>query len=231
MCKILSRIDEIARLEGVSIAQIEKSIGASRGVISKAIKNGTDIQSKWLSLICDNFPKYSAQWLLTGNGSMYNSQTITNDEVHIVETDHLRPSIDSERYNGTNTRPRIPFEAAAGSLSIAIDSINESDCERFPVIPTFPKYDFTIITRGDSMSPDFLSGDELACSFIRNSRFIQWGRPHVLDTAQGIVVKRIFDHDSESLICRSINPDYPDFEISKDEIYHIALVVGLIRHF
>lgn len=97
-----------------------------------------------------------------------------------------------------------------------------------PIIPTFPKYDFTIVARGDSMLPDLLSGDELACRFIRESSFIQWGRTHVLDTAQGIVVKRIFEK-KEAILCRSNNVDYPDFIIPKEDIFHIAIVVGLIR--
>lgn len=70
MCKILSRIKTLADAEGVSIGTIERAIGASRGVISKAIAKGTDIQSKWLELICEKFPKYSPAWLLTGQGSM-----------------------------------------------------------------------------------------------------------------------------------------------------------------
>lgn len=70
MCKILSRIKILADAEGVSIGAIERAIGASRGVISKAISKGTDIQSKWLELICERFPKYSPVWLLTGEGDM-----------------------------------------------------------------------------------------------------------------------------------------------------------------
>lgn len=70
MCKILSRIKVIAEAEGISIGMIERAIGASRGVISKAITKGTDIQSKWLELICKKFPQYSPIWLLTGEGEM-----------------------------------------------------------------------------------------------------------------------------------------------------------------
>ena len=79
------------------------------------------------------------------------------------------------------------------------------------------------------MEPDLHSGDELACLFIRNKSFLQWGKTHVMDTAQGVVVKRIFEANN-NILCRSVNRDaYPDFSIPKEEVYHIALVVGLVR--
>ncbi len=120
------------------------------------------------------------------------------------------------------------FEAAAGSLSIITQSISETECERFPVISRFPKYDFTIIVKGDSMQPEFHSGDELACRFVDSPSFIQWGRPHVLDTHQGVILKRIYNKP-DAILCRSENKEYEEFEIPKNEILHIALVVGSIR--
>lgn len=249
MCKILPRIKEIALNEGITIGAMERVIGASKGVLSRAIANGTDIQSKWLEAIVANYPRYSAQWLLSGVGEMLTTDG-TRIDPNIIKTNPVKgenyvpptaptgiecPNIKiydrsvPETVKG-ETRPRIPFDAAAGALSVAMPGVSALQCEQFPIIPTFPDYDFTIIARGDSMTPDILSGDELACVFVQESRFIQWGRPHVLDTAQGIVLKRIFNQ-KDSILCRSANKDYPDFEIPKDEILHLAIVVGLIRHF
>lgn len=70
MCKILPRIKQLALNEGITIGALERIIGASKGVLSRAIANGTDIQSKWLEAIVENYPQYSAQWLLTGIGDM-----------------------------------------------------------------------------------------------------------------------------------------------------------------
>lgn len=67
---ILHRIEQLAANEGVKITALEKIIGASKGVLSRAINNGTDIQSKWLQSIVENYPLYSESWLLTGRGSM-----------------------------------------------------------------------------------------------------------------------------------------------------------------
>lgn len=177
----------------------------------------------------------SEEWLLMGQGEMIkkkdSSQHISQISVPIIQkvTENVDTTQDPKLIL-SQTRPRIPYRAAAGSLSIAINSVAEDDCERIPLIPTFPKYDFTIIAKGESMSPDIQSGDELACRFITESSFIQWGRPHVIDTAQGIVVKRLYD-GGDNIICRSCNKEHDDFLVPKDEIYHIALVVGLLRQY
>lgn len=223
-----------AKVVGVSPTVIENVVGIRKGNPSFEV----------LNKICAN-ANISEAWILSGEGEMlktkstavaplhnsHRSQTNVSyrkgNKIKVINKDSIdnsEPSIE------TDMRPRIPIDAAAGALSIAMDGVTNDQCELFPVIPSFPKYDFTIITRGDSMEPEFHSGDELACAFVNNSRFIQWGRPHVLDTAQGVVLKRIFD-DHDNIRCKSINESYPDFSIPKDEIYHVAIVVGLIRQY
>lgn len=198
--------------EGISEYRFYKESGITRGILQQP--NG--ISEENIARFLAYAPNVSPTWLLTGRGEMFIEQT--KQSYINTKSSHFQ----------LETRPRIPFDAAAGQLSIALDSATEDDCEQIPVIPTFPRYDFTIFARGDSMEPEFVSGDELACLFIKDSSFIQWGRAHVLDTAQGIVVKRIFDNGN-SIICKSNNPNYPDFSITKADIYRMALVVGFIR--
>lgn len=155
----------------------------------------------------------SIDWLLTGKG-----------EMEIVEKKETQKTIEE-------TRPRIPINAAAGSLSNALDGITIDKTEQIPIIKAFSKYDFTIFARGNSMEPEFYSGDELACLYLKATDFIQWGRYHVLDTMQGVLVKRIYE-EGNYIICKSDNLDYyKDFKIHKSEIYNIALVVGCIRRY
>ena len=70
MSKILGKIQKIASSEGITIGALERIIGASKGVLSRAISNDTDIQCKWIIEIVDNYPRYSAEWLLRGEGPM-----------------------------------------------------------------------------------------------------------------------------------------------------------------
>lgn len=194
-----------AKAIGVTPSVVENIVGKRQGNPS------FDVLEKVSAIAQINI-----EWLITGEGDMFKA-----DETKDVPHTHV---------GHQETKPRIPFEAAAGSLSIITDAISESRCERFPVIPNFPSYDFTIIVKGNSMEPEFHSGDEVACRFIDQPSFIQWGRPHVLDTMQGVVLKRIYNREN-SILCKSDNKDYEEFEIPKDEILHVALVVGAIRLF
>ena len=75
---ILDRIEQFAEKQGIKIGALEKKIGASKGVLSRAIAQKSDIQSKWLSKLVENFPQINANWLLTGEGSMYRDTTVMN---------------------------------------------------------------------------------------------------------------------------------------------------------
>ncbi|MDR0994662.1 MAG: hypothetical protein LBL81_00035 [Tannerella sp.] len=75
MNTLLDRIKLIANAEGIKITALELRIGASKGVLSRAISNGTDIQSKWIQLIVENYPNISPEWLLTGRGEMLKPKT------------------------------------------------------------------------------------------------------------------------------------------------------------
>ena len=152
-----------------------------------------------------------------------------DEVVYLRKGNNFHPVSQVAEPDSYATKPRIPFEAAAGALSIVTDSVAESDCERLPVIPLFPTYDFTIFVKGDSMLPDIKSGDELACRFIREAAAIKWGETYVLDTADGVVVKNVHRGPGSSIICRSLNPRFEDFTVDRTEIYRMARVVGLLR--
>ena len=81
--KRMERIKQICDNEGISITALETKIGASKGVLSRALNNNTDIVSKWITKIVENFPQYNTRWLLTGEGFMskdVSAYSFTNEE-------------------------------------------------------------------------------------------------------------------------------------------------------
>jgi hypothetical protein len=76
MSNILKNISKLANNEGITITSLEQKLGASKGVLSRAIAHNTDIQSKWLFNLVENYPLYNTEWLLTGKGSMLKSEEV-----------------------------------------------------------------------------------------------------------------------------------------------------------
>jgi|BioPla2DNA2_1021312.scaffolds.fasta_scaffold241257_2 uncharacterized small protein (DUF1192 family) len=86
MTNILKRIAHLAVNENITITELERIIGASKGVLSRALKNNTDIQAKWIAEIVDNYPLYNAEWLLTGAGEMLKTDTPVSAPFQATDT-------------------------------------------------------------------------------------------------------------------------------------------------
>jgi SOS-response transcriptional repressor LexA len=182
----------------------EAEVGIANGYLASKSQS---VNSDAIEKILNKYPNLNLDWLFTGNGNMF---------------------LDEEYTAPIKMLPRIPYDAAAGCLTDAVDGVTAYQCEQLPVVQAFPKYDFTIRITGDSMMPNFHPGDEVACLRVNEARFLQWGRVYVLDTEQGIVVKRIYDN-GDSIRCASYNPEYPDFNVPKEDIRSYNLVVGALR--
>lgn len=233
---------------------LSKVIGIDQGNLSNALK-GIDkyLTDSFLEKFNNAFNDiFNIEWLTTGEGNMLKDDShqmqdrvadnykslveklhkIIREQEIIIESNNKELASISDKTD-ISTRPRIPLNAAAGSVSVALSGVKLEDTEQLPFIHAFSNYNYTILVKGDSMEPEFHSGDELACLQLTNgkAKFIQWGRYHVLDTAQGVVVKRIYD-SGEHILCKSENNElYPDFKIYKEDIYNIGLVIGMLRRF
>lgn len=205
MLTVKDRLVAFIKHKGLSQSRFEKSVGLSNGFVNNISKGiGAD---KLQRILCV-YPDLNSDWLLNGVGDMVISK--------------------EQFFDKNNTRPRIPYDAAAGTLTETVDGVAEYQCEQVPIIGVFPRYDFTIRIFGRSMEPEYFAGDEVACLRVNEKRFLQWGRVHVLDTTQGIVIKRIYDN-GDCIVCKSFNPEFPDFSIPKEDIRSYNLVVGSIR--
>lgn len=223
MCKILARIQQIASAEGITISAMERTIGASKGVLSRAIANSTDIQSKWLMSIIENYPQYSGDWLLTGTGEMLKGKIIpTTTTQHDVESYKRSAPRQKEEI------PIIPFSAMAGYLSGEM-SINEEECAKL-YIPGL-KADFVIKISGNSMEPRYYDGDYVACEKTSlNDIFFEWDKVYVIDTDQGVLIKRVNPGTTvREILLESDNKKYRPIPMPTESIYHIALVKGVVR--
>ena len=87
MSIIVRRLNDFIKFKNLSIRKFEMEVGMSNGSLSKAIKNDTDIQTKFLENIFDKYPEINPSWLLTGSGHM----TVTLDTLNEPEEVYFKP--------------------------------------------------------------------------------------------------------------------------------------------
>ena len=225
-------MDKTKMLEGLirhytkgNKAQFAKLLGVSAQTISAWIARNTfDAE-----LIYAKCRYVDSSWLLTGEGAMLQETENNNAPTpkHTVEIAHQVPHGSSEGI------PLIPLDAVAGFPAESGGGVRLEDCERY-VIPEFENKgaNFLIRVSGDSMVPLYYSGDLLACRKITDIRFFQWGTVYVLETSQGVLVKRVqesVDH-ADSILCVSENSSvHHPFLLPRNDIRSLSIIVGLVR--
>ncbi|MFH6944662.1 helix-turn-helix transcriptional regulator [Flavobacterium sp. FlaQc-50] len=208
------RLKEYIDFKGFSNSSFEKQNDLSNGYIATQIKRNADLGEGIIKKILDNCLDLDPIWFLTGSGTMLKSVLI--QEVH-----------------NKDGIPLIDIDAMAGYGS-GDNQIMQYDTVSGYRIPELEGKGVKYLIRvsGSSMYPKYSNGDLLACKPLKDRSFFQWGKPYVLDTEQGAIVKRLFqcEDDEECLECHSDNKThYPPFKIPKNSIRALAIVVGVIR--
>lgn len=224
MADFLHRIGDIITNEGITIGMMERVIGASKGVLSRALSNGTDIQSKWLLAIVDNYPQYSAEWLLTGKGSMLKKE----------------PQKQQKTLPAT-TKPKISFNQNEGKPYYDVDFIGGFDeiynCQTTTptaniIISGFERADLWCNVTGHSMEPRISHGDIIA---LRKCTLddIQYGEMYaaVLDTLRTVKIIRRADTQDCLRFVPINTQDYDEQIYPVSRILQVYEVIGAIKKF
>ena len=206
MQNIGAKLKEYFDSKGITQKEIADSLGVSKAYVNALFNGrnsfGKEQAEKWVNLY-----GLSKSWLLTGEGDMLVSS-----------------NADVMNENTTYSVPLLPISAQGGSLNDFVVSVKDSECEK--VISPIKGVDYAITVSGESMSPEYPSGSQVLIKKINERAFIDWGRVYVLDTCNGTVIKRLFPSDTTGcVVCKSINPEYPSFEVSMEDVYGVYRVL------
>jgi hypothetical protein len=218
MENILDRIKKIAINEGVTITSFEQKIGASKGVLSRAVANGTDIQYKWVQKIVENYPLYSTEWLIKGEGNMLKSDP--------------------------DQRKLIPFyevDVEAGTMQVSnMDAVSDPD-EWIDAGDWFLDADSAMRVHGDSMFPVYKPGSIVVMREVQDKSLIVYGRDYVIQTGEYKALKRLQKSNKPGcwLAC-SVNDEtwekgelagrliHEPFDVEMDRVNRIFMVLGCV---
>ena len=100
--------------------EIERSIGATNGVISGAIKNNREIGSDKVENFLQTYSNVSAEWLLRGEGEMFKKEDVSESEV-VMQLINKIAQLSEE-----NGRLKTLLESKGGIAPSAEDSLSAS---------------------------------------------------------------------------------------------------------
>ncbi len=222
MKDILLRISKIADNEGITITGLERKIGASKGVLSRALLKNTDIQTKWIARIVENYPQYNADWILTGKGEMLKK----NYEIKVHYNPKNEESIVEEDIN-------IYDVNASGNLQTLFELGQQNIIGKIR-IPNLSHCDGAIYLRGDSMYPLLKSGDIIIYKMLNNIENLAYGEMYLIDYSidgdDYLTVKYINASDIENHIrLVSYNQHFSPMDIPLSSVRSLAIIKASIR--
>ena len=200
------KLKEYFDSKGITQKEIADSLGVSKAYVNALFNGrnsfGKEQAEKWVNLY-----GLSKSWLLTGEGDM-----LASSDTNVMND------------NTTYSVPLLPISAQGGSLNDFVVSVKNNECEK--IISPIKGVDYAITVSGESMSPEYPSGSQVLIKKINERAFVDWGRVYVLDTCNGTVIKRLFPSDATGcVVCKSINPEYPSFEVSLEDVYGVYRVL------
>lgn len=212
---INERFAEILKSKSISVKEASSIMGMSDGYVRKLMIPNQSFGIEPLKAILNSMEDINPDWLLNEKGNMFR-----------------------EKHLPTNTNGKgVPyFEDIEASCSILemqmdipenptfyIDYEHFNDCNAYiPVV-------------GDSMYPQYCSGEIVAVKQITNFNVIQWGESYLVvtnDNANNLrTIKQIHYCDDESqIILRASNPNFRgDTVINKEDIVSLFIIKGKIK--
>lgn len=173
-----------------------------------------------LNKIVETFPEIDSNWLLTGKGEMFLESISQVEDSPISYTNGFKKGVP---YYDIDVSASIQesFQDVAEEPDMYIDFKPFNDCSAY-----LPIY-------GDSMYPQFASGEIVALKIIKNIDIIMYGEPYLIITNEEAdnlrTLKILRKHeDDDKIILKPSNPNFDETVIPKNAIVNLYLVKGKI---
>lgn len=218
-------------LISLGVARNQEEVGkllgySNKSSFSQVINGIVNLPADFVERLCRLHSDISEDWIKTGNGDVLLKTPDTNQSYN---GNYNYKIINGTNINlSTHTLPLIPPEAMVEYDTEKKETIMHNAIQF--LIPTFTRADYLIAVIGDSMYPNYNHGDIVACKHLNLDTFFQWNKVYVINTEQGILIKRILkSYNDDFITIVSDNKECASFELPKSKILSIAIVTGYIR--
>ncbi len=210
---VKDRIMQFIDYKGIRINAFEKSIGVSRSYIT----NTKNISAEVASLILRTYSELSAEWVLTGEGSMLKKENAVKSNLPVKSDDKGVPYYNVDFVGGFDVV--INDQTTVPEYLIDFPKYNEATC-------------WCNVT-GHSMEPEITHGDIIALKKIEDISFLPYGEIYAIVTKNEMrTIKRLGpsqNKDCYSLIPSSKSPEYGVQDLPKEMIMTVFKVLGCMK--
>ena len=217
--KAIDRIKEIAETNEITLTEMERIIGASKGVLTRAASKGTNIQLRWLEAIAEKFPVWNTEWIITGKG---------------------KPTGIDVKVDIKNPTPEISYTSGVPYYNedflLGFEEIGAPNSENPDFLIRMPGYEKATLwcnASGHSMEPEINNGDIIALQRIEDFSFLPFGDVYGFITTNGMRTIKRLGRSNHAGYYRLIptNKGYDEQEIPINKIALVYRVMGTMKAF
>ena len=206
--QLRERVQALMHREGMTQLEFANKIGRPQSNVSQILSGQRRVPRGFSTDIIEAFPHLRKEWLLFGDGTMYDGEESLSDILH------------------EDTKPRLPKSITGGYLSDYYNGVKRVLCQEQDIVKQFSDYDFSMILKNRHMVPKYERGDEL---FFKKVTIIEWGNDYLLDTFEGPKFKKVYDAD-DCFRCVSYNQqEFPEFLVPKNMVFGYYRLIGVLR--
>ena len=216
------KIKEYFYEAGISQTEVARMLNVQPAAVSNQLNGrsfGKNSAAKW-----SNVFGFRTNWLLTGEGPMFDTQEVPH-------TDGMFD--DHPELNHDDDIPVVPARLfRAPDINTYEYVMNSSSVDRLPPVPHFQKHDMFATCPGDAMAPRIRRGYLLALRRMPEGSTIINGEVYVVDTrSSGMFLRKIVDNGPEAGTLTFIaenQHEFPDFELPHEDIINVFRVFGVL---
>ena len=217
--EIGKKIKEYFSESGISQVEAAKSLGVQQAAVSNQLNGrpfGKNSAANWSKTF-----GFRLNWLLTGEGPMFETSAITGSGISIDEHPEL---------NHDNDIPVIPARLfRAPEIDIYEYATTSELVDKLPSVPHFQKHDLFASCPGDAMAPRICRGYLLALRRMPLDTPIINGEIYVVDTrSSGMFLRKLVDNGDGLTFIAENQKEFPDFTLPYSDVLNIFRVVGVL---
>jgi len=211
--KLDRHINENEKLDQRKFAKI---VGLNEGSFRNLLSKGGYPSMDTILRIIAKFPKYSVEWLLTGEGSM-------------IKCDPL--NVGDDLFSRIKKQGLVPFfsDAQMRKRNYDLDVLfREEEPDGFIKIPGI-NVDVFFTVSGFGMEPKIFSGDTIGAVRFENIEKPDPDKIYLIVTNDDRMIKNLERDENESDFLWAVSPNHPRFKIYVGEIRRIFQIVFIGR--